>query len=145
MRFVEQLEDNDEVNKRKKQITLIAESYYNRFKFLHSESCESFVKKIYDLFLNSDLTINQINEEILKIVKIRKNEFEKQENKLNLIDKEKAEEANKIVEEKEAIAKLEMTNQLAFGNSGFTIKSLLVGIILLFLLVIFIIIVFLIK
>ena len=49
---------------REKQITALVTAYYNKFDFLQNEMLSVLVDKALNIYLNTDLTIEEINEEI---------------------------------------------------------------------------------
>ena len=67
----EQLEKNQERENLKIQITALVESCYARFDFLHNEPLEFLVKKALDAYLDSGLTIEEINDKIMQEVQKR--------------------------------------------------------------------------
>lgn len=62
----------DKLELRKKQITLLVTSYYEKLDFLHYEPLDLLIEKTLDLFLDSDLTIDEINEKIIEAIAFRK-------------------------------------------------------------------------
>ena len=64
---------NDET--RKDQITQLVVAYYNKFDFLQNESLDVLIDKTLDRFLNSTLTIEEINNELIRIIVKRKKEI----------------------------------------------------------------------
>ena len=61
---------------RTRQITLLVQTYYDKFDFLHNEPVDLLVGKALDTFLDSDLSIDEINEKLVEIVAARKKAFE---------------------------------------------------------------------
>lgn len=57
---------------RKKQITLLVKSYYEKLEFLHYEPLNLLIDKALDLFLDSDLTIDEINDKLIEAITSRK-------------------------------------------------------------------------
>lgn len=55
--------------KRKKEIVLLAETYYKDYEVLRNLSPEVFKKAILDMFLETSLTIEEIEEKIKDMVK----------------------------------------------------------------------------
>lgn len=70
----------EERETRVRQISLLVQTYYNEFKFLQSESLESLVNKALDRYLDTDLSIEQINEEFAKIVLKKREESKSEKN-----------------------------------------------------------------
>ena len=64
---------NDET--RKDQITQLVVAYCNKFDFLQNESLDVLIDKTLDRFLNSTLTIEEINNELIRIIVKRKKEI----------------------------------------------------------------------
>lgn len=63
---------DQELDVRREQITLLVKSYYSKLDFLHYEPLDLLVGKALDLFLESDLTIDEINEKLLDAIASRK-------------------------------------------------------------------------
>ena len=61
-------DDTNQRNIRKEQIKFLVETYYEKFEFLHDESLEDLCDKAYDKFLDTDLSIEEINEKIIEII-----------------------------------------------------------------------------
>ena len=57
---------------RKKQITLLVKSYYEKLEFLHYEPLNLLIDKALDLFLDSDLTIDEVNDKLIEAITSRK-------------------------------------------------------------------------
>lgn len=66
----------DDRETRKDAITTLVESYYNEYDFLHYEPLSYLIKRSLELFLDSDLSIDQINEELALAVKERKKDID---------------------------------------------------------------------
>ncbi len=66
------ISSDDEKELRREQITLLIKSYYNKLDFLHYESFDVLIEKALNLFLDSDLTIDEINEKVLDAIADRK-------------------------------------------------------------------------
>ena len=81
---------------RKNKITLMVKLYYNRVPLLQLEPLEAVTKKALDKYLDTDLSIEQINDSIASAVMRRKNDLGTTQ-EINLM----LEERNKVdVEEK---------------------------------------------
>lgn len=61
---------------RKEQITLLVKSYYEKFDFLKYEPIALLIDKSLNLFLDSDLTIDDINEKLIEAIMDRKKALE---------------------------------------------------------------------
>ena len=61
---------------RKKDITTLVESYYNEYEFLHYEPLSHLINRSLEVFLDSDLDIDQINTELASAVKERKRQID---------------------------------------------------------------------
>ena len=61
----------DEKEARRKQITELVTSYYNQFDFLQYESLEVLINKALELFLDSDYSIEEINDKIMEAIRER--------------------------------------------------------------------------
>jgi hypothetical protein len=68
--------ENDKREKRKNQIIFLVDNYYNTFEFLHYEPLNLLEERAVNLFLDSDLSIEEINEQLIIAVKERKKAFE---------------------------------------------------------------------
>ncbi|MBR3210810.1 MAG: hypothetical protein IKF71_02600 [Bacilli bacterium] len=66
------ISSEDKRELRKKQITLLVTSYYQKLDFLHYESLDVLLEKSLDLFLDSDLTIDEINDKLVDAIASRK-------------------------------------------------------------------------
>ena len=51
-----------------RKITLIVQAYYDAFEFLRNQPFESLLQKALDKYLDTDLTIDQINDDIAKFI-----------------------------------------------------------------------------
>lgn len=63
---------------RKKQIIFLVQLYYDKFEILHDDDLDSLIQKTLDIFFNTDLTIDEINEELMKIVLKKSDNLKKQ-------------------------------------------------------------------
>ena len=89
MREVISKEEQREV--RKKQITLLVQSYYERLPFLQYEPLNLLIEKALDLFLDSDLTIDEINDKLLEAIASRKKDLD------DRYDSEKVRENHEVI------------------------------------------------
>lgn len=64
----------DEREERIRKITLLVQAYYDAFEFLHRYPVDNLISRALDMYLDTDLTIDQVNEEIAKIVMKMKND-----------------------------------------------------------------------
>jgi len=71
--------------KRKNQITLMMKLYFEKVDYLKDKDLDEWTKKALDTFLDSDLSIDEINDQISYALKNKKNEFsiEEKEEKEN--------------------------------------------------------------
>ena len=81
------MEDNKEL--RKKQIVSLITAYYNKFDFLQSDKLDDLIKKALDRYLDSDLDIDEVNEELMMIILDRKKIIEERFNEDNVVDNHK--------------------------------------------------------
>lgn len=68
--------DDEKRDIRRQQITLLVTSYYNKLEFLHYEPLNLLIQKALDLFLDTDLTIDEINEKLMEAIVERKRELD---------------------------------------------------------------------
>lgn len=61
------------IEERKKQIQLLINKYYYENDFLKGKSLDKFLNKAYEKFLYSNLTISDIEKEIIKAIERKKN------------------------------------------------------------------------
>lgn len=66
-----------EQNMRKKYIELFVDKLYTRFSYLFTDKIEVVKQKALDKYLNSNMTIPEITEDMVKIIEKMKEEFEK--------------------------------------------------------------------
>ena len=86
----------DERDLRKNKITLMVQLYYKRIPFLQLESLEDVTKKALDKYLDTDLSIEEINDLLAEAVMDRKRDLgNTQEINAMLEEKEKLEEEKK--------------------------------------------------
>ena len=83
--------DNKKIEKRKVQITELVTAYYNKFDFLQHSNLNTLINRALDEFLYSDLSIEEINEKIMKLILDSKRKV------LRMFDKEKVEENHKEI------------------------------------------------
>lgn len=69
---------------RQEQITLLVKTYYDSFDFLKSESLSTLTDNALRLFLDSDLTMDEINDEILIGIMSRKKVYDDRYNEENV-------------------------------------------------------------
>ena len=70
------ISSDEERNVRKEQIALLVRTYYEKLEFLHYEPLDLLLDKSFELFLDSDLTIDEINEKLLEAIASRKKALE---------------------------------------------------------------------
>ncbi|MBP5678422.1 MAG: hypothetical protein J6X28_01160 [Bacilli bacterium] len=66
------IRSEEELKLRQKQITALVEAYYQKFDFLQYESLESFIDKALELFLDSEYSIDEINQKLQDAIVRRK-------------------------------------------------------------------------
>lgn len=81
--------ENDDRELREKQIISLITAYYNKFEFLQSYNLDDLIKKGLDRYLDSDLDIDEINEELMKIILDRKKTIDNRFNEDKVIDNHK--------------------------------------------------------
>ena len=70
--------DYDKVEKKKNEISLLVSAYYNKFDFLKDKPLYEIINKAWARFLNTDMSIEEINEVLMDaIIKRMKKENEK--------------------------------------------------------------------
>ena len=67
-----QVYNAEELKTRRKQITSLVKSYYKKFDFLQYDPLDLLIDKSNDLFLDSDLTMDEINEKMMDAITSRK-------------------------------------------------------------------------
>ena len=74
---------SNELDTRKRQIKIIVDAYYDdpQFSFLKEIPRENLLDKTYKKYLDTKLTIDQINEELAKAVLEKKKYFDKEKNR----------------------------------------------------------------
>lgn len=74
---------SNEVDSRKRQITIIINAYYDnpQFSFLKDIPREKLLDKAYEKYLNNDLSISDINDDVAKSVLKKKEYFDKENNR----------------------------------------------------------------
>lgn len=70
------ISSDDKRDLRREQITLLVKSYYEKLEFLHYEPLALLIDKSLDLFLDTDLTIDEVNEKLLEAIASRKKALE---------------------------------------------------------------------
>ncbi len=81
------MEDNKEL--REKQIVSLISAYYNKYDFLQSEDLNDLIKKALDRYLDSDLDIDSVNDELIKFILDRKKAIDDRYNDDNVADNHK--------------------------------------------------------
>lgn len=71
------------IDERKNQITFLIKKYYYENEFLKGKSLDKFLNKAYEKFLYSDLSINDIESEIIKAIERKKKLLQLGTNELN--------------------------------------------------------------
>lgn len=66
----------DKKEARKDQISLLVKTYYDKFDFLKFESLDTLTDKALSLFLDSDLSMDEINDKLIAAVMERKKIFD---------------------------------------------------------------------
>ena len=77
----DEVTSKESVEIRRKQIILLVETYYHKFSFLQKEKLDELKQKALDMYLDSNLTIDEINDELLKIIYERGKEHKKKTDK----------------------------------------------------------------
>lgn len=75
---------NNNKKQRREQITLLVKTYYEQFEFLKFESLENLTNKALDLFLDSKLSMDEINDKLLTAVMERKKTFDERYDEENV-------------------------------------------------------------
>ena len=66
------LASNEKRDVRKAQITLLVETYYKKFEFLRYEPLSSLVGNALDLYLDSELSLDEVNDKMIESIMERK-------------------------------------------------------------------------
>lgn len=77
------MDNNMNIDLRKKQITELVIKYYEESDFLKDKSLEKFIDKTLEKFLNSDLTIEQIEQRIIDAIEKKKQQLGKHDDSIN--------------------------------------------------------------
>ena len=85
---------------RKRIITELVTAYYNKFDFLQNKRLSELIDKTLEMFLDTDLTIEEINEKLMNsILNEMRNKKDKKDDELdNMMLEEKTEEKNETLE-----------------------------------------------
>ena len=70
------ISSEDRLEVRKKQITTLVTSYYEKLDFLHYEPLDLLIDKALSLYLESDLTIDEVDNKLLEAIASRKKALE---------------------------------------------------------------------
>ena len=68
-----------EKEERKQQITSIVEKYYQEYKFLQETPLSEYIDKALSLFLDSELSIEEVHIQILEAIRRKAEEYRKRE------------------------------------------------------------------
>ena len=68
---------NNKKKERIDSITLLVKAYYDAFDFLHKESLKVLTDKALDKYLDTDLTVDEINDELANVIVKRQKELKK--------------------------------------------------------------------
>ena len=85
---------------RKRIITELVTAYYNKFDFLQNKRLSELIDKTLEMFLDTDLTIEEINEKLMNsILNEMRNKKDKKDDELdNMMLEEKTEEKTETLE-----------------------------------------------
>ena len=85
---------------RKRTITELVTAYYNKFEFLQNKRLSELIDKTLEMFLDTDLTIEEINEKLMNsILNEMRNKKDKKDDELdNMMLEEKTEEKTETLE-----------------------------------------------
>ena len=85
---------------RKRNITELVTAYYNKFDFLQNKRLSELIDKTLEMFLDTDLTIEEINEKLMNsILNEMRNKKDKKDDELdNMMLEEKTEEKTETLE-----------------------------------------------
>ena len=72
-----ELSDEKKKEVKKEQITALVTAYYKKFDFLQNQELSELINKALNKYLDSDLTIEEINEELMKIIIEAKKDVDK--------------------------------------------------------------------
>lgn len=110
-----ELSDNKKREVKKEQITALVTAYYKKFKFLQSLNLNKFINDSLDEYLDTDLTIEEINEKFMeKIIELMKDK-----------EKEKEEDNNNEMESmlSEPVIEEEKDNSMEFEKPKVFVKT----------------------
>ena len=65
-----------QLNSRREQITSLVKTYYEKFDFIHYDPLDLLIDKSLELFLESDLSIDEVNDKLIEAVMSRKKALE---------------------------------------------------------------------
>ena len=99
-------------------IALLVKSYYDAFDFLHKESLEVLTNKTLDRYLDTNLTIDEINNELADIIVKKQEEFKKY-NDNDSIKKNHEKTYNKLEEFARLLNEAGVDYQLAGALCGY--------------------------
>ena len=72
-----ELSDEKKKEVKKEQITALVTAYYKKFDFLQNQELSELINKALNKYLDSDLTIEEINDELMKIIIEAKKDVDK--------------------------------------------------------------------
>ncbi len=72
-----ELSDEKKKEVKKEQITALVTAYYNKFDFLQNQNLSELINKSLNKYLDTDLTIEEINDELMQLILIAKKEDDK--------------------------------------------------------------------
>ncbi len=115
--------EKDQRDLRKDQLSIMAKRYYEKFEFLHDKPIDQFIQETLDTYLDSNLTIEEVNEQFMDTLLSKKNE-EKQESSddlsLMLEDnqiREETKDRNEMVQHPVFIKKKKDFNEEGYINN----------------------------
>lgn len=81
-----ELSDDKKREVKKEQITALVTAYYKKFKFLQSLDLNKFINDTLDEYLDTNLTIEEINEKFMeKIIELMKDKEEENNNEMDIM------------------------------------------------------------
>jgi len=117
-------QENRKYENRKRIITELVTAYYNKYDFLQNKRLSDVIDKSLEKFLNTDLTIEQINEQIMDIII---NNLKSKDNELNnMMVEENTESKNEVLEKPKVFVKTD--NSL--DNRGIVHIRQLIGLVI---------------
>ena len=99
--------ENDNLMIKEKQITALVTAYYEKFDFLQKGELSVLIDKALNKYLNTDLTLEEINEDMMNriIDRKRKDDLDNKNEIDNMIKEEFVEEKNNELEKPKVFIK----------------------------------------